>query len=187
MRLVVVESPFAGDQALDKKSPEYRLQVERNIAYARACMRDCLDRGEAPYASHILFTQEGIIDDTIAEERAKGIEAGLQWGAYAALSAVYVDLGISTGMRQGIERARKEHRKVEFRSICEWPNEAIVALLDYWAEQSSTECCESSRHYRSCPSLEIAGVVAQRWPRIREIITARTTFPMGWVSSEKVG
>ena len=35
MRLVVVESPFAGD-------------VEKNIEYARMCLRDCFLRGAAP-------------------------------------------------------------------------------------------------------------------------------------------
>ena len=39
MRLVVVESPYAGD-------------VEANLAYLRRAMRDCLLRGEAPFASH---------------------------------------------------------------------------------------------------------------------------------------
>lgn len=46
MRRVVLESPFAGD-------------VERNVRYAKACIRDCLSRGEAPIASHLLFTQPG--------------------------------------------------------------------------------------------------------------------------------
>lgn len=56
MRLVIVESPFAGD-------------VEENIKYARAAVRDCLMRGEAPIASHLLYTQEGILNDDIPEER----------------------------------------------------------------------------------------------------------------------
>ena len=34
MRLVILESPYAGD-------------IERNVAYARACLRDSLLRGEA--------------------------------------------------------------------------------------------------------------------------------------------
>ena len=60
MRLVYVESPYAGD-------------VERNVQYARACLADCLRRGEAPFASHLLYTQEGILDDLIEGERMKGI------------------------------------------------------------------------------------------------------------------
>lgn len=90
-QLVVVESPYAGD-------------VATNLTYARACMRDCFARGEAPFASHLLFTQDGVLDDLVPAEREQGIEAGLRWGERASLVAVYVDRGISPGMRLGIGR-----------------------------------------------------------------------------------
>lgn len=64
---VVVESPYAGD-------------VERNLRYLRAALRDCLLRGEAPYASHAIYTQPGVLDDDIPSERTRGIHAGLAWG-----------------------------------------------------------------------------------------------------------
>jgi hypothetical protein len=102
--LVIVESPFAGD-------------VEANVAYARAAMRDCLLRGEAPYASHLLYTQAGVLDDDVPEQRATGIEAGLAWGRLASKTVVYTDRGISSGMRLGIERAASEGRGVEYRSL----------------------------------------------------------------------
>jgi hypothetical protein len=105
--LVVIESPLAGN-------------VRRNTAYAKAAMRDCLARGEAPYASHLLFAQDGILDDTISEEREQGIEAGLAWAAKASISVVYVDLGVSAGMRRGIDRAHAEGRQVEMRTIASW-------------------------------------------------------------------
>lgn len=41
-------------------------------------MLDALDRGEAPYASHLLYTQ--MLDDTIPAERELGIKAGFAWG-----------------------------------------------------------------------------------------------------------
>lgn len=104
MKLVLVESPFAGE-------------VEKNINYARACMRDCLLKGEAPYASHLLYTQDKVLDDNITEERALGIEAGLYWGKCADKTVVYTDRGISKGMEYGIERAKQENRLVEFRSL----------------------------------------------------------------------
>lgn len=103
-RLVIVESPFAG-------------AVEANVEYARACLRDCLLRGEAPFASHLLYTQEGVLDDNISEERKLGIEAGLDWGALADATVVYTDRGISAGMEYGIKRAFQEGRKVEYRTI----------------------------------------------------------------------
>lgn len=104
MRLVIVESPYAGD-------------IEKNVRYARAALADCLARGEAPYASHLLYTQPGVLDDTVPEERTLGIKAGLRWGRLADATVVYDDLGVSSGMKQGIERAAREGRSVEYRSI----------------------------------------------------------------------
>lgn len=104
MRRVIVESPYAGD-------------VARNLQYLRACLRDCLLRGESPYASHGLLTQPGVLDDTVPSERALGIEAGLAWGAVAELTVIYEDHGISEGMKLGIARAIAEGRPVEYRRL----------------------------------------------------------------------
>ncbi len=102
--LVILESPYAGD-------------IEKNLKYARLCMRDCFMRGEFPFASHLLYTQDGILDDTIPEERKLGINAGLTWGKNASKTVVYTDLGVTEGMKQGIERAKKEGRVVEMRKL----------------------------------------------------------------------
>lgn len=84
MKLVILESPYAGD-------------VEANVAYARACLLDSLRRGEAPIASHLLHTQ--VLDDTAPEERALGIAAGLAWRTVpGVLPVFYVDRGWSRGM-----------------------------------------------------------------------------------------
>ena len=45
--------------------------------YARACVRDSLLRGEAPIASHLLYTQPGVLRDNVAGEREQGIAAVL--------------------------------------------------------------------------------------------------------------
>lgn len=103
-RRVVVESPYAGD-------------VEINTAYARAAMRDCLERGEAPFASHLLYTQPDVLDDAVPTERGLGIEAGLAWGSLADATVVYTDLGITPGMEKGIDQARTEGRPVEVRTL----------------------------------------------------------------------
>lgn len=104
MRLVVLESPFrgGGDEA---------------IAYAKRAIHDALMRGEAPIASHLLFTQPGILDDEVPGERALGIEAGLAWYRVAQACVAYVDHGVSAGMRQGMERARSHGVEVELRRI----------------------------------------------------------------------
>jgi hypothetical protein len=104
VRLVIVESPYSGD-------------IEDNVRYARACVRDCLLRGEAPIASHLLYTQPGILRDEVAEERQHGIDAGLAWLRAADASAVYTDKGISIGMQYGINAAVAAGRPVEYRSL----------------------------------------------------------------------
>ncbi len=104
MKLVVIESPYAGD-------------VEANLAYAKRCVLDCLRRGESPYASHLFFTQEGILDDLVPEERKLGIEAGFAWGRVADVVAFYIDLGWSRGMLAGYREAMSRGAVIEFRSI----------------------------------------------------------------------
>ena len=105
MNRVIVESPYAGD-------------VERNLRYVRACMRDCIvNHGESPYASHALYTQEGVLLDDIYEERMLGINAGFTWRAAAHMTVVYTDLGISTGMKYGIEHAKKIGHPIVYRSL----------------------------------------------------------------------
>jgi hypothetical protein len=106
-RLVILESPYAGD-------------IARNQAYARAAMRDCLMRSEAPMASHMLYTQPGVLDDFNADERIMGIDAGLAWGCVADATVVYTDLGISSGMKLGMERARQAGRSIDVRRIIGW-------------------------------------------------------------------
>ncbi len=104
MRLVIVESPYQGN-------------VARNTRYARACLRDCLMRGEAPFASHLLYTQDGALRDAIPKERDLGIAAGLAWGAGADATVVYIDLGLSDGMKEGIKDAHRHGRSVETRQL----------------------------------------------------------------------
>lgn len=111
MDLVIVESPYAG------KTPDDVEGREENIAYARACMADCLRRGEAPYASHLLYTQPGVLCDEIPEERTAGINAGLAFKDAIARTIVYTDRGISRGMQLGIDRALSLGHTVEYRSL----------------------------------------------------------------------
>jgi len=101
---VIIESPYAGE-------------VERNISYARKALRDSLKRGESPIASHLLYTQEGVLDDKIPEERTHGIEAGLAWLQVADLHVFYVDYGMSNGMNIALERSKKSGIPVEIRQI----------------------------------------------------------------------
>ena len=98
MRLVILESPYAGD-------------IERNVAYARECIRDCLLRGESPIASHLLFT------DGVPAERELSIAAGLEWVRVADAIVAYIDHGVSNGMARGIGAAVSAGLQVEYRVI----------------------------------------------------------------------
>lgn len=105
---VIVESPFAG------KSTEER---DENVAYARAALRDCLHRGEAPFASHLLYTQAGVLDDDIPAERNHGIESGFAFRCTCSKTVVYKDRGISSGMEWGIRHAEELCQPIEYRSL----------------------------------------------------------------------
>lgn len=107
MRLVVIESPYAGD-------------VDTHVRYARAAMADCLRRGESPLASHIVYTQPGILDDSKPEERSLGIRAGFEWAERAHARVVYTDCGISRGMQEGIAHAVQIGQPIEYRSLEGW-------------------------------------------------------------------
>ncbi len=103
---VIVESPYAGD-------------IEANVNYARACARECLEKDEAPFLSHLLYTQPGILRDEVPEERQWGIDAGLVWGEVAQKTVVYQDLGMSNGMKYGIKNAERAGRPIEYRNLGE--------------------------------------------------------------------
>ncbi len=104
MKLVIVESKYAGN-------------VEENVAYARLCIRDCLQRGEAPFASHLLYTQPTVLNDEIPDDRKFGIDAGLEWSRVADYVVVYTDNGFSAGMKFGIERHLATGKHIKYRSL----------------------------------------------------------------------
>ena len=112
MRCVILESPYRGATFGGRL---------KNLAYARACLRDSLNRGEAPIASHLLFTQPGVLDDDVPAERAHGIAAGLAWLEHAAAMVVYEDRGISGGMAAAMIEAEKAGVPIERRVLREIP------------------------------------------------------------------
>ena len=91
MNRVIVESPYAGD-------------IKLNTMYAQFACHDCLvNHNEAPYASHLLYTQPNVLRDELNNERALGIDAGFAWRATAEETIFYQDLGASNGMRLGMD------------------------------------------------------------------------------------
>lgn len=103
-RLVIIESPYAGD-------------IDGNTAYARRAMRDSLERGEYPIASHLLYPQPGILDENIPAERQWGIDAGLAWREVAHAAAFYVDKGWSGGMKAARELYDREGFNYTIRTL----------------------------------------------------------------------
>jgi hypothetical protein len=104
MKRVIVESPYAGD-------------ILANTTYARRCLSNCLKRGEAPIASHLLYTQPGVLNDHIAEERELGIAAGLAWWVSAELIVFYVDRGWSPGMEAAFQAVAEQKLPFEIRKL----------------------------------------------------------------------
>ena len=119
MQRVILETPYAGKDWAE---------IKKNERYARLCMRDCLQRGEAPYASYLLYTQANVLRDDIPEERKLGMQAGFAWRQAAQATAVYTNLGISDGMKKGIEDADQRGCPVEYRTI-EYPPQINTVYL----------------------------------------------------------
>ena len=93
MRTVMIESPFEGGTEREAG----------NVIYAKRCMNDALRRGEAPYLSHLLYP--ATLDDTIPEQRERGITAGHAIAAKMDAWVFYLDRGITRGMLQGVDAA----------------------------------------------------------------------------------
>lgn len=104
MRCVILESPYSGDVARDER-------------YAERALLDCLRRDEAPIASHLLFTRQGVLDDTRPDERRLGMQAGHAWIKKADAMVVYADYGVSDGMHAGIAIAARYGIPIERRYI----------------------------------------------------------------------
>lgn len=108
---VIVETPYSGD-------------IKANTKYAQEAMQDCLKQGEAPFLSHLLYTQVpsiGFVSDDDEKNQLIGREAAMKagwaWGAKADKTVVYTDRGISSGMKAGIAAAEKAKRPIEYRSL----------------------------------------------------------------------
>lgn len=113
--LINLESPYAGD-------------IELNVLYARFCMHDSLvNHDEAPFASHLLYTQPHVLRDEIQEERMHGIDAGREFASMTAKSVFYTDLGWSRGMTYALEHANAIGHEVVERTL---PQDLWGAFLE---------------------------------------------------------
>jgi hypothetical protein len=100
MEIANIESPYAA------QSEDLMLT---HILYARMACSWAIKQGYSPYASHLLYTQPGILNDDKPEERALGFElATAMVKKCADVSLFFMDLGESSGMKYGRELALKE-------------------------------------------------------------------------------
>ena len=103
--LINLESPYAGN-------------IELNTLYAQFCMHDSIvNRDEAPFASHLLYTQPNVLRDEIPEERKMGIDAGRDFSYATKKTVLYSDLGMTDGMKYAADHAQVTNHPVEVRFL----------------------------------------------------------------------
>ena len=124
MKRVIIESPYAGN-------------IPVNEIYGELCMNDCLvNHNESPYASHLLYTRTWVLRDDRPEERKLGIEAGFCWRDVAEQSNFYVDLGVTDGMKLGIEDCEKKGKPFQIRTLPDdlWRRFVTICLAKGYGE-----------------------------------------------------
>lgn len=134
MLRVYIASPFRGPTTE---------ATRQNIIYARLCMLDSLEREEAPYLSHLLYTQ--VFAET-PQLREAGLLAGDAWRESADLVAVYTDLGVTSGMQRALDNTpngKSVGRQVHWRAtgsfapldtVAQWRRQLSVMTLGGFAE-----------------------------------------------------
>jgi hypothetical protein len=106
MRRVIVESPYSAITSEEKTG---------NLDFAADCCRDCVSRGENPFASHLFYTQ--FLDDNDPVERKLGLEMAFElWDFYDAI-IFYMDRGFSEGMQLALIHAFQIDKPFERRIL----------------------------------------------------------------------
>jgi hypothetical protein len=109
---VLIESPLGTRPDGTRATPS---EFAENELFMLACVGDSLRRGEAPFASHMFYPL--VLNDATPEERELGVKAGFAWGEQAELVAVYVERGITNGMRAGIKLAVLNDQRIVYRVV----------------------------------------------------------------------
>jgi len=118
MKRVIVESPYKGN-------------IKLNEIYGEFCMNDCLvNYNESPYASHLLYTRTFVLRDHIPGERKLGINAGFVWRDVAEDTVFYIDLGITDGMKLGMEDCEKKGRSYTIRKVPDYIWNAFMYVCE---------------------------------------------------------
>lgn len=116
MGRVIVESPFAGHR-------------DMNADYLKACLRDCVNRGEVPFASHGFFVH--FLNEDLPDEREMGIKMGYDFWEKADKVVFYMDLAMSKGMQSALIKAFAENKPIERRQL---PEDMWQEFHKKWSE-----------------------------------------------------
>lgn len=117
MKLVIVESPYGAPSQTER---------DYNTQYAYLACRDCLERGESAWGSHLIWPQ--FLDDNNPENRRVGIHAGLAWSRAADYHVFYTDRGWSSGMLAALDHCITNQRPLRLRAL----NGSIKFPPDDW-------------------------------------------------------
>lgn len=105
MKRVIIESPYAGN-------------YDMNEAYAELAMHDCIvNHNESPYASHLLYTRRFVLRDDVPKDRKLGIAAGFEWRNVSDKTIFYEDLGMTKGMKQGLQDCKDKLQPYVIRKL----------------------------------------------------------------------
>jgi hypothetical protein len=103
---VQIESPFS--------APTLEGTIIR-AAYTQMAIHHSLTLHESPFASHWMYPP--VLNDNLPEERKLGMEAGFARYIESDRIALYLDLGMSGGMRAGLEVASQYNIPVVERRL----------------------------------------------------------------------
>lgn len=159
---MIIESPL---------SAPTRDDIEANKVYARRCVVDSLRRDEAPFASHLLYDQQGILDDLLPDQRETGILAGFAWGEAADMVVFYIDFGISTGMYRGFERAMLTDADIVVRSLKTGEELYVPIDLELPGTAMAEEAMQRNMHNLRQAAIAVCGDIetAERLARHRTV------------------
>lgn len=125
---VFIESPYSGD-------------IDRNVRYLMLCKLDSMVRGEMPCSSHCDMTQHPAKLDYYVSDyedewdiynREQAIEISQSLRSMCEKTLFYTDLGLSRGMKEGIEFCKENDIKYEMRKIdCDNILSLKPALISY--------------------------------------------------------
>jgi len=169
MERVFLCTPLRGIQRPQENLPDASklTKLERdareralNITFARRCMIECLGRGQAPMAPHLLYPR--VLDDNEPKDRELGMRAGRAWLIVCASVECYIDRGVSEGMRGDLRAAIALGMPIHFRTLAGPPP------TEGWLHK------ENVPHHPCTLCAMLRGGVASEFPPVEDPVITST-------------